>query len=78
MCGTYDERVGMTSHPAQAITVWQQSGPARNYVRVDDIGLTTWREAETTFGAGAPREPLPDAAALTPTELADLLAGQLE
>jgi hypothetical protein len=68
----------MTSHPAQAITVWLQSGPARDYVRVDDDGPTTWREAKTTFGAGAPHEPWPDAPALTPTELADLLAGQLE
>jgi hypothetical protein len=68
----------MTSHPAQALTVWMQTGPAKDYVRVDEDGTTIWREAKTTFGAGAPHEPWPDTLPLTPVELAELLIGQLE
>jgi hypothetical protein len=68
----------MTSHPAQALTVWPRTGPAKDYVRVDEGGVTAWRPARTTFGGGAPHEPLPDAPPLSPAELADLLAAQLE
>jgi hypothetical protein len=68
----------MSSHPAQALTVFPQTGPSRDYVRVDDGGQTMWRLAKTTFGQGAPQEPWPDAPLLTPAELAELLAASLE
>ena len=68
----------MATHPAQALTIYPQSGPAKDYVRVDDDGRTVWSLAKTTFGRGAPHEPLPDAPRLTPGELAELIAAALE
>lgn len=68
----------MTSHPAQALTVYPQTGKAQDYVRVDEDGRTLWRLAKTTFGRGAPHEPWPGSPKLTPEELAEILAGQLE
>ena len=68
----------MATHPAQALTIYPQSGSAKDYVRVDDDGRTVWSLAKTTFGRGAPHEPLPDAPRLTPGELAELIAAALE
>ncbi len=68
----------MTSHPAQALTVYPQTGKAQDYVRVDDDSGTAWCHAKPTFGGGAPHEPWPDSPKLTPAELAEILAGQLE
>lgn len=68
----------MVSHPAQALTVWPRSGPAKDYVRSEEDGTTVWRPAKTTFGAGPPHEPWPDSPPMTPGELADLLAAELE
>jgi hypothetical protein len=68
----------MVTHPAQAVTVYPQSGPAKDYVRIDDDGQTSWCLAKTTFGRGAPHEPWPDAPRLTPRELADVIAAALE
>ena len=77
--GADDREEGMmSSHPAQALTVYMQSGPSKDYVRVEDGGRTTWREAMTTFGAGMPHEPWPDSPSLTPAALAEILAAQLE
>jgi hypothetical protein len=40
----------MSSHPAQALTIFPQTGPSKDYVRVDDDGRTAWclatRQAE--------------------------------
>jgi hypothetical protein len=71
-----DER-GPT-HPAQALTVYFQSGPSKDYVRDDEDGKTVWREAKTTFGRGAPHEPWPNRPGLTSADLAELLAASLE
>jgi hypothetical protein len=68
----------MPSHPAQALTVWPRSGPAKDYVRTEEDGTTVWRSARTTFGAGQPHEPWPDSPPLTPKELAAMLAAELE
>lgn len=68
----------MTSHPAQALTVYPQTGKTKDYVRVDEDGRTVWCEAKPTFGRGAPYEPWPNSPKLTPAELAEILAGQLE
>lgn len=68
----------MATHPAQALTVYPQSGPAKDYVRIDDGGKTAWCLARTTFGRGAPSEPWPDAPKLTPGDLAELIAAALE
>ena len=69
----------MTSHPAQALTVWPKSGPGEvSAVRTEEDGATVWRSAKTTFGAGQPHEPWPDSPTLTPRELADMLAAELE
>jgi hypothetical protein len=68
----------MATHPAQALTIYPQSGPAKDYVRLNDNGRTMWCLAKTTFGHGAPHEPWPDAPRLTPGELAELLAPALE
>jgi hypothetical protein len=68
----------MATHPARAVTVYPQSGPAKDYVRLDDDGETAWCLAKTTFGRGAPNEPSPGAPRLTPGELAELIAAALE
>ncbi len=57
----------MTSHPAQALTVYPQAGKAQDYVRVEQRdGGTVWCHAKPTFGRGAPHEPWPDSPKLTP------------
>ena len=68
----------MSSHPAQALTIFPQAGPSKDYVRVDDDGQTAWCLAKTTFGRGAPHEPWPTSPKLTPAELAEILAASLE
>jgi hypothetical protein len=69
----------MVSHPARALTVFPQAGASRDYVRVqDDDGRAFWCLAKPTFGQGEPREPRPDAPRLTPAQLAEQLAGELE
>ena len=68
----------MATHPLRALTLYPQSGPPKDYVRLDDDGRVTWCLANTTFGRGAPHEPLPDAPRLTPAELAELIAAALE
>jgi hypothetical protein len=68
----------MSSHPAQAVTVYPQSGPSKDYVRTDDDGRTAWCLAKPTFGRGAPHEPWPDAPKMSPAELAEILTASLE
>ncbi|HEY4427951.1 MAG TPA: hypothetical protein VGN08_07085 [Solirubrobacteraceae bacterium] len=68
----------MATHPLRALTLYPQSGPAKDYVRVEDGGRVAWCPASTTFGRGAPHEPLPDAPRLSPAELAQLIAAALE
>jgi hypothetical protein len=66
------------AHPAQALTVYPQSGVIKDFVRVDEDGQTIWQEAKTTFGAGPPHEPWPDGRKRTPAEMAEFLAASLE
>jgi hypothetical protein len=68
----------LATHPAKALTVFPQTGPSRSYVRIDDDGHTRWSPAVTTFGRGAPHEPVPGAPQLTPSELIELLAAELQ
>ena len=68
----------MSSHPARALTVYPQSGASKDYVRTEEDGRTVWRAAKTTFGQGVPHEPWPESPKLTPAELAEILAAQLE
>ena len=68
----------MATHPAQALTVFPQTGPSRSYVRIDDDGATVWCLAQTTFGQGTPHERVPGAPRLTPRELAEQLAAELQ
>jgi hypothetical protein len=68
----------MSSRPAQALTIFPQSGPSKDYVRVDDDRRTAWCLAKTTFGRGVPHEPCPNSPKLTPAELAKLLAPSLD
>jgi hypothetical protein len=67
----------MTGHPAQALTIYFQRGPSKDYVRIDDDGQTAWSLAKTTFGRGVPHEPWPNSPKLTPAELAETLAASL-
>jgi hypothetical protein len=68
----------LATHPAQALTVFPQTGPSRSYVRIDDDGDTVWCLAQTTFGRGAPHEPVPGAPRLSTRELIAQLSAELE
>ena len=68
----------MATHPLRALTLYPQTGPAKDYVRLEDDGRVEWALARTTFGRGAPHEPLADTPRLTPAELAELIAAALE
>ena len=42
----------MTSHPAHAITVYPESGPSKDYVRVEEDGGTLWAPGSQRHGYG--------------------------
>jgi len=68
----------MATHPAKALTVYPQTGPARSYVRDEWNGEPVWRLAQPTFGSGVPTEPWPESPPLSARQLAEQLAAELE
>jgi hypothetical protein len=68
----------MATHPAQALTVFPQTGPSRSYVREEDDGESFWCLAQPTFGRGAPHEPVAGSPRLSPRALIAQLSAELE